>query len=60
MLCKTDDQRAIWDAIEARIDAQPVDGMNAQGFSEIIAEHQRAIIFGMRSARLAAIRALDK
>lgn len=58
-LIKTEQQRKVWDAIEARIDGQPVDGIGAEGtYSESVAAIQRSIRDGMRAARLAAICAM--
>jgi len=52
----TPQQRKVWDVIEASIEAQTVDGIGAEGtFSEIVAEHQRSLVSGMRAARLAAL-----
>lgn len=60
MLCKTPEQRHVFEVIEVRIDATPTDGVGANGaYSEIIAEQQRSYVNGMRAARLAAIKALE-
>lgn len=57
-ICETPQQTAIWDAIEALIDATPADGIAADGEkSEAVLFAQRAYVCGLRSARLAAIRA---
>jgi hypothetical protein len=59
MLCKTADQRAIWDRVEERIDAAPKDGLNTDGnYSDIIYWSQHGYINGLRAGRLAAINAL--
>jgi hypothetical protein len=59
MICKTPQQRAIFDRIEERIDAEPRDGISAEGFySEHVHAAQQAFVQGLRSARLAAINAL--
>ena len=59
-LCKTEDQRKIFDRIGDRIEREPRDGIGASGvFSEIVEAQQRGYIQGLRSGRLAAIRAID-
>lgn len=59
-LCKTEDQRKIFDRIGDRIDGQKCDGIGAAGsFSEIVQAQQRGYIQGLRSGRIAAIRAID-
>jgi hypothetical protein len=58
-LCKSEDQKKIWAAIDARIDGQPTDGLNAEGvYSESVATHQISFVHGLRVARLAAINAI--
>jgi hypothetical protein len=60
MLCKTPDQRKIFDRIGDRIEQEPSDSIGAAGtYSEIVAAQQRGYIQGLRSGRLAAIRAID-
>lgn len=60
MLCKTADQQAIWDRIDAKIEAEPKDGLNAEGnFSESIYWSQHGYINGLRAGRLAAINAIN-
>ena len=59
MICQTDDQKKIWSVIETCIEIMPKDGIGAEGvYSEIVAEHQRAFVAGLRTARLAAINAI--
>ena len=59
MLCKTDDQQAIWDRIEEWIEAVPKDGLNAEGnYSESIYWSQHGYLAGLRAGRLAALSAL--
>lgn len=60
MLCKTEDQRKIFDRIGDRIEHHPKDGIGAAGvYSEVVAAQQRGYIQGLASGRLAAIRAID-
>jgi hypothetical protein len=60
MLAKTAEQRKVWDVIEARIDAAPKDGVNAEGdYNDSIYWSQQGYINGLRAGRLAAIKALD-
>jgi hypothetical protein len=52
--------QAIWDAVEARIDAAPIDGISAEGqYSETVFNGQRLYVDGLRAGRLAAINALS-
>jgi hypothetical protein len=52
--------QAIWDAVEARIDAAPIDGISAEGqYSETVFNGQRLYVDGLRAGRLAAIAALS-
>lgn len=58
MLCKTPEQRAIWDRIEERIQTAPKNGLNAEGgYSDSIYWSQMGYIRGLRAGRLAAINA---
>jgi hypothetical protein len=58
-ICKTDEQRTIWDVVEKRIDAAPKDGLNAEGnYVESIFWTQQGYISGLRAGRLAAISAM--
>lgn len=58
-LCTTPEQRAIFDRIEALIDAEPKDGISAEGvFSEHVHAGQRLYLDGLRAGRLAAINVL--
>lgn len=58
-LCKTAEQRAIFDRIEERIDAAPKDGIGAEGvYSEHVHSSQRAYLDGLRAGRLAAINSI--
>jgi hypothetical protein len=60
VICKTEDQRKIFDRIGDRIEQQKNDGIGAAGvYSEIVAAQQRGYIEGLRSGRVAAIRAID-
>lgn len=59
MICKTREQRAIWDRIEALIEMAPKDGIGAEGgFSESVYVGQRLYLDGLRAGRLAAINVL--
>ena len=61
MLCKTPEQRKIWDAIDRRIDDTPTDGIAADGsHSHVVQAMQQGIINGLRIARLAAINSLSR
>lgn len=61
MLCKTPQQRAIFDRIEDLIESAPKDGISAEGcFSENVHSSQRAYLDGMRAGRLAAINVLNR
>lgn len=52
-------QKRIWDVIEERIDAAPVDGIAADGQWNVhVKWQQRGYVDGLRSARLAAINAV--
>ncbi len=61
MICKTDDQRRIFDRVGERIEAEPQDGIGAEGvYSEHVHATQRAYVDGLRAGRLAAINALNR
>ncbi len=45
MICKTDDQRRIFDRVGERIEAEPQDGIGAEGvYSEHVHATQRAYV----------------
>lgn len=47
----------IFNQIGDMIEAEPVDGKNAEGgHSEIVAAQQRGVVMGMRQARLRAVK----
>lgn len=61
MICKTEEQRRIWDRVDERIEAERQDGIGAEGvYSEHVHATQRAYIDGLRAGRLAAINALGQ
>jgi hypothetical protein len=60
MLCKTPEQKAIWDRVEERIEAAPKDGINAEGhYSDSVYWSQHGYINGLHAGRLAAVNALS-
>lgn len=58
-LIQNDAQPKVWDRLIESIDAEPCDGIDAEGvFNKVVQREQCKFIDGMRSARLAAIYAL--